>query len=60
MECTECSGNGYFLEDCPYCLGTGTLKNGSDCDECSGTGEEEHGCEACDGTGEVEDEEDDE
>lgn len=55
-ECSECGGNGYLLEDCPYCLGTGTLENGDDCDECSG----KHVCEACDGTGEAEDEEDDE
>lgn len=60
MECDECNGVGYFLEECPYCLGKGTLENGDDCDECSGTGEEEHECEACDGTGEAEDEEDDE
>ena len=57
-KCSECDGNGYFLEDCPYCLGKGTLENGDDCDECSG--EEKHVCEACDGTGEAEDEEDDE
>lgn len=60
MECDDCDGSGAFVDQCPYCFGTGVLADGRDCDECSGTGEEEIGCETCYGTGSVDDEEDDE
>lgn len=36
--CQECDGRGYNDDECPYCDGTGTTREGYHCDECDGDG----------------------